>query len=241
MDTITLFTTKYECPKLFGDFSSLTPIYNNELSSVLLKIFNLDKSCREVWEGLNLDDKKKVVIDVDPEYEKRIDKWIKRINEREDILNEVWEKEKLFVIGKSCGRWSIYESPSHKGVYALHCLNERREPKMWIENLIQICKAINPLVKNINLVVHDKDFGTPPYNEEKLYVFKNADYCSIEIKSLKETYLLDKVNIITFQHWNGEQIPKILNNSDAKIDIHKKIEEIVKEESKKNDRHNDKH
>ena len=241
-----MFTTKYEGPELFGKFAEISPICNEKLIDIqMTELLHLNETnmsdgltIKRIWDELSDVDKKSAIIAADSDMEKGIDKWLKRANEKEDkwhIRNIIWEKEKRNIIGKLHGAsWSVYAAVGHDGVYALHCLPKGIVPppkKEWAETLIKICKILNPESKNINLVIHDDDFGSP-YDEYKMYVFTDSDYKKTGINELKEKYAINELNIITFQHWNGEPIPRILNNEHSYGSVHEAIKKIVEKRFK---------
>ena len=233
---MTFFTTKLEEPCLFEGSWDKTPVFSDKLSELLLEVFQLDNNAKikEVWNGLDADNKRRIIIDYDPDFESKIDKWVKRTNEKDDVRKKIWEKEKIAIIGKSNGDWSVYAAPQpqHDGVYALHCLHEKRSVNEWTEALIRICKTIDVGVRNINLVLHDKDF-VGPFEQERMYVFKDDDYEKYKLNELKIKYSLKELNIITFQHSNGVSVLNVLNNEHPNENVHEAICSIIKNASKK--------
>lgn len=224
----TFFTTKWESPILFGQFSQIAPLYNDELSQLLIEEFGLGSRVRiqDIWQALNIEDQKKALIAVEPKYKDNIEKGLQRSNKNENVLKAIWDKEKNCIVGKSHGFWSVYAAPGNEGVFAMKDRVEECEPKSWVEMLVKICKIVNPQGDSINLVVHDKDFGEI-YTKDRMYVFEEKDYEMIEQQELKNRYQLKELNIITFQHWNGMPIPDILNNHHAPKSVHDAVRELL--------------
>lgn len=232
METITFFTTKLEDPILFEGSWGRIPVFSEELSEVLLDVFQLDNNTKikEVWNGLDDDSKKKCIIDFSPDYESKIDKWVKRANEKENVRKDIWEKEKNKIIGKSNGDWAVYAAPKHDGVYAMHCLRKPRPVKEWAEALIRICKTIDAGVQRINLILHDMDFGGT-FVQENMYVFRDSDNINYELDELKSKYSLEELKIITFKHSNGVSVLRVLNGEYKNTTVHEAIDSIIEEAS----------
>lgn len=222
MSEIVIFTTYLDQDTgLFGEGdkvrSNRQPVANDKLAEIQNKIFALDSNKRDVWN--NLGDAKKLEAFSDVEDPRVREAFVKRANDNDKDLKDVWEKKKLFIIQNSKGPWSVYKSQTVENVYALLPLSTSRELAVWVKDLVRLSKALNSDADKVYLILHDKDIKDYPetrfyvYNDEKLKAVFGGEE---NFKKYKKDYKIKVLNVALFQH-NTQESKRLLNAQDLSI------------------------
>ena len=223
MSEIVIFTTYLDQDtELFGVGEEVRnkrqPVADDKLAEIQNEIFALDSNKRDVWN--NLGDAKKLEAFSD---EGNPGVFVKRANDYDGDLENVWEKKKLFIIKNSKGPWSVYKSQTKsqtvENVYALQPLSTPRGLAVWVKDLVRLSKALNSDADKVYLILHDKDIKD--YPEAHFYVYNDED-----LKAAfggKEKYIqykkdnkIEALNVALFQH-NTKESERLLNNLDLSI------------------------
>lgn len=233
MNPITIFTTHLnDTTTLFGKKGERKSFFNEKTADIQNEIFCLSKNKKVVWSCLN-EKYQKEAIRAAKTPNDDINFWIKRINRKDESLEELWTTQQKYIIDHSEGYWTIYCAENHRNVYALDALPSPKKMVEWTTSLVHLAKAIYPESSVINLVLHDKDIEGKVVEH---YVYREKEIEEAygghdNFSSFKKMEGIEKLNVILFNHTSSSRVSERLLNNESLKDVHKEVMAIIREEN----------